>query len=166
MTKSNFMRVLLTVGSALILVGVALMSWMLATEEERSVIEVKLESGKTQSVEFKAFSLVPGEQKEYKVSLESGSVKKYDLSLEFIETKEKSPNLKDFARVKVISNDTVICDELLAEAFEKENVTLHVDVAASQNTELTVVYYLPIDVGNEAKNTEAEFELLLTASNE
>ncbi len=164
MTKSNFMRVILVVGSALILVGVSLTSWMLATEDERSVIEVKLENGKTQSVEFKAFSLIPGEQKEYKVSLDSGSVKKYDLSLKFVETKEKT--LKNFARVKVIANDTVICDDLLAEAFEKENMILQVDVDADQNTELIIVYYLPIDVGNEAKNAEAEFELLLTASNE
>jgi hypothetical protein len=29
-----------------------------------------------------------------------------------------------------------------------------------------MVYYLPVDIGNEAKNAEAVFELLLTASNE
>jgi hypothetical protein len=28
------------------------------------------------------------------------------------------------------------------------------------------VYYMPLDVGNEAKNTEAVFKLVLTASNE
>ena len=34
------------------------------------------------------------------------------------------------------------------------------------NTELTVEYYMPIEIGNEAKNAEAHFELHLTASNE
>ena len=35
-----------------------------------------------------------------------------------------------------------------------------------KNTEFQIVYYLPIDVGNEAKNAEALFGLMLTASNE
>ena len=51
-------------------------------------------------------------------------------------------------------------------AFEKEKIVLPVDFDEGENTELKIVYYLPLDVGNEAKNAEAVFELLLTASNE
>ena len=40
------------------------------------------------------------------------------------------------------------------------------DFRENKNTELKVIYYLPLDVGNEAKNAEAIFELQLTASNE
>ena len=35
-----------------------------------------------------------------------------------------------------------------------------------ENTELKIVYYLPLEVGNEAKKAEAFFELLIKASNE
>ena len=91
-------------------------------------------------------------------------MKKYDLSLDFVEIGNKS--LKNFAYVKIISNGDVVCDKLLATVFEDQDVVLPVDFNEGKNTEITIVYYLPIDVGNEAKNAEAAFELLLTASNE
>ena len=165
MPKSNLMRIILIAGSVLIIVGVSLMGWMLATENERGVIEVKLEDGKTESLAFEAFTLVPGEECEYTIQLEKTSASKYDLELDFVDT-DKEKTLKDFARVKIVANGEVISDELLADAFEKEKIVLPVDFDEGENTELKIVYYLPLDVGNEAKNDEAVFELLLTASNE
>ena len=44
MPTSKLMRMILIAGSMLIIVGVSLMGWMLATEDERGVIEVKLEA--------------------------------------------------------------------------------------------------------------------------
>ncbi len=128
------------------------------------MIEVKLEDGKTELLAFENLSLVPGEKCEYIVKLEKSGADKYDLNLDFVEIEEKT--LKNYARVKIIANDEVIRDELLAEVFENEDIVLPIDFKENKNTELTIVYYLPIDVGNEAKNAEAIFELLLTASNE
>ncbi len=164
MPKSKLMRIILIAGSVLIIVGVSLMGWMLATEDERSVIEVQLENGKTQSVEFENLSLVPGEECEYTIKLEKSRADKYDLNLDFVEIEEKT--LKNYARVKIIANGEVVCDELLATVFENEDIVLPVDFGEDKNTELKIVYYLPIEIGNEAKKAEAIFELLLTASNE
>lgn len=164
MPKSKLMRIILVAGSVLIIVGVSLMGWMLETEDERGVIEVKLEDGKTESLAFEDLTLVPGEECEYIIQLEKTSASKYDIELDFVETEEKT--LKNYARVKIVANGEVISDELLADAFEKEKIVLSVDFDNGKNTELKVVYYLPIDVGNEAKKAEAVFELLLTASNE
>lgn len=164
MTKSKLMQIILIAGSVLIIVGVSLLGWMLATEDERGVIEVKLEDGKTESLAFEALSLVPGEECEYTVKLEKSGASKYDLELDFVETEEKT--LKNYARVKIIANAEVVCDELLATVFGNDDIVLPVDFSEDKNTELKIVYYLPIDVGNEAKNAEAIFELLLTASNE
>lgn len=164
MPKSKLMQIILVVGSALIIVGVSLMGWMLTTEDDRSVIEIQLKDGKTQSVEFEDLSLVPGEECEYTVKLERSDADQYDLKLDFVETEEKS--LKNYARVKILANGEVVCDELLAAVFENEDIVLPVDFSEGRNTELKIVYYLPLDVGNEAKNAEAIFELLLTASNE
>ena len=165
MPKSNLMRIILIAGSVLIIVGVSLMGWMLATEDERGVIEVKLEDGKTESLAFEALTLVPGEECEYTIQLEKTSASQYDLELDFVDT-DKEKTLKDFARVKIIANGEVISDDLLADAFENEKIILPVNFDEGENTELKIVYYLPLDVGNEAKNAEAVFELLLTASNE
>ena len=164
MTKSVFMRIILISASVLIIVGVSLMGWVLATSDDRNAIKVRLEEGKTEAVAFENLALVPGESCEYVIKLSGENSKKYDISLDFVEKQDK--NLKKFARVKIISNDEVICDELLQKAFEGDDIVLPVDFSENKNTELIIVYYLPIDVGNEAKNAEAVFELLITASNE
>ncbi len=164
MPKNKLMRVILVAGSVLIIIGASLMGWMLSTEDKRNIIEVKLEDGKTEALEFKNLTLVPGEECEYVVKLKKSGVSKYDLSLDFVEIEEKT--LKNYARVKIIANGEVICDELLATAFEGEKIVLPVDFNKGKNTELRIVYYLPVDTGNEAKNAEAIFELLLTASSE
>ena len=164
MTRSNLLRIILTVGSVLIIVGVALTGWVLATEDERGAIEVKLKRGETKTLTFEDLALVPGEEHEYIVQMKKVITSQYHLELDFVEIEETE--LKYYARVKILSNDEVICDELLADAFEKEKMVLAVDFDKGENTELKIVYYLPIDVGNEAKKAEAVFELLLTASNE
>ena len=140
------------------------MTFLLATEDDRSSMEVWLKDGVTQSVEFENLSLVPGEECEYMISLNSDTANTYDLSLDFVETVEKT--LKNYARVKIIANGEAVCDELLATVFEGDDIVFPVDFSAGKNTELKIVYYLPLEVGNEAKNAEALFELLLTASNE
>lgn len=148
--------------------GVLLMTWMLTTEEERNVIQLNVsdmsESGKTQSIEFENLGLVPGEQCEYTLKLKSDNAEKYDLKLDFVETEEKT--LKKYARVKILANGETVSDDLLADAFEKEALVLPVDFTENKNTEISIVYYLPIEIGNEAKNAEAVFDLHITATNE
>lgn len=165
MPKNKIMRIILIFGSMLVIMGVSLMGWMLATEDERGVIEVRLEDGKTESLAFESLMLVPGEAYEYVVKLEKFGASNYNLELDFVDT-NKEKTLKNYARVKIMAGGEVICDELLADAFEKEKIVLPVDFDEEKNTDLKIVYYLPIEVGNEAKKAEAVFELLLKASNE
>ncbi len=165
MSKIKFMRIALIGASVLVLIGVSLMTWMLITEDDRNNVDVFLSEGMTETIQFENLSLVPGESCEYVVKLKGDNAKKYDLSLDFVDT-DQEKTLKNFAYVKIIANEEVICDELLADAFENEKIVLPVDFDEEKNTELKIVYYLPIEVGNEAKNAEAFFELLLTASNE
>ena len=164
MRKGHLMRILLVVGSIMIIVGIALMTWMLATEDERNNIIVKLSDGGSEIVEFEALALVPGEQCEYMVKLKNTNADEYDLSLDFVEIEEGT--LKNFARVKIISGDETVYDELLCDALEDENITFPIDFNVFRNTEFKIVYYLPIEIGNEAENAEALFKLILTASNE
>ena len=163
MLKSNFVRIMLITGGVLILVGVLLLGLSLKNKETPDVIKVSLEDGVTQSVQFEGLGLVPGQACEYTLSLKHEEKVKCDLKLDFVETEEGT--LKNFARVKVMAGDEVLYDELLATAIENDNIVLPVDFRKDKNTELKIVYYLPLEVGNEAKNTEAVFELQLTASN-
>ena len=164
MPRSKLMRLILIAGSVLILIGVSLMTWMLATEEERNNIKVELDGGETEVLEFEALRLVPGSQCEYTITLKNGNTDQYNLTLDFKETEEKT--LKKYARVKILSEEAEVYDELLETAFENEGIVLPVDFKQDLNTVLKIVYYLPIEIGNEAKNAEALFDLVLTASNE
>ncbi len=164
MFKSKLMRIILIAGSVLIIVGVSLMTWMLATEDERNVIRVSMDEGDSKPIKFEALSLVPGDECEYTVKLVKGGVDKFILNFDFVETGDGT--LKNYARVKIIAHDNVVYDDLLANALENNDILLSVDLDEDINDELRIVYYLPIDVGNEAKNAEALFGLILTAGNE
>lgn len=164
MLKSKLKEILLLVGSVLIVIGIAVMAWVLITDGDRSAIEVQISDGKTETVEFEALGLVPGERCEYNITMRAESSDIYDLTLDFVETGEST--LKNFARVKIVANGDILCDELLATVFENDAILMSVDFRENRNTDLKIIYYLPAEVGNEAKNTEAEFELLITASNE
>lgn len=164
MTKSNFMRIGLIVSSILILIGVALTTYMMTTPNQRNVINVHIENGKTQAIKFEDLCLIPGEECEYTILLDSVAASNYDLMFDFHETEEKT--LKNYAYARIEINDEVICDQLLATLFDGDDMTLPVDLTEDKKTAIKIVYYLPEDVGNEAQNAEAIFELLITASNE
>jgi hypothetical protein len=164
MQNSKFMRIFLIVGSVLIIVGVSLTTWMLATEDDRNVIRVQIDEGDSTPVKFEALTMVPGDEYEYSVKLVKDRSDKFDLKFDFVETGDGT--LKNYARVKIIVHDNVVYDDLLVNTLGNNNILLSVDFNEDKNTEFQIVYYLPVDVGNEAKNAEALFGLILTASNE
>ena len=164
MGRSKLMRIILIAGSLWIIVGVSLMTWMLSTADDRSVISVSLNEGDSKPIKFDALSLVPGDECEYAVKLVKGGADRFDLKFDFVETGDGT--LKNYARVKIVVRGNAVYDELLADTLGNENILLPVDFSEERNTEFQIVYYLPIDIGNEAKNAEAMFGLVLTASNE
>ena len=164
MTRNIIIRSLIAFGSLLIIVGVSLIGWINSTSADKNEIKVEIEEGHTESVEFKDFELVPGASCEYTVKFNGERARQYDVTLDFVEKEDKT--LKKFAYVKIISGDEIIYDRLLADAFEDDVLEISVDFDNNENTELKIVYYLPIEVGNEAKNAEAVFELQFVTKSE
>ena len=162
MQNIKLKQIMLIVGSILIIVGVFLMTWMLATEDDRNVIIVQIDEGESKPFKFEALTMLPGDECEYSVKLVKGGTNKFDLKFDFEETGDGT--LKNYARVKIIVRDNVVYDDLLVNTLENKNILFSVDFSEDKNTEFRIVYYLPIDVGNEAKNAEALFGLMLTAS--
>ncbi len=166
MLNRNFKRILLIIASLLILIGIVLMAWAYFIHREKTVIKVDL--GLSESIKFEELCLLPGEQCDYDLKfVKNGSENSYELTLKFreLETKEEH-RLQEFAYARIEAGGEILYDELLIDAFEDEGLTLTVNFKEDINTELKILYYLPIDVGNEAQNAEALFELLITASNE
>ena len=55
---------------------------------------------------------------------------------------------------------------LFVYAFDREEIVLPIDFSEKINTELTIIYYLPVEVGTEAKNAAADFDLKIRACGE
>lgn len=163
MTKSKLMRIVLTATSVLILIGVVLMAWMLATMDDRNYIKIDLDD-EVEPIVFEDLCLIPGQQSVYTLRLNSGSAQQCELSLDFVELEEK--NLKEYAYIRIESDGQVLYDQRMSIAFEDGDIVLPVDFTNTDKAEFTIIYYLPIEVGNEAQNAEAVFELLIKASNE
>lgn len=160
----NLSRIMMLLVSVLLLGGAVLLGWLAATEEERHEMKVNLDSEETQTIRFDALSLIPGESCEYTVSLRGDRAQSYDVHLDFTETQEKT--LKNYARVAITVNGETVCDELLATAFERDDIKFSAVFEDEKSVDLKITFYLPLEVGNEAKNAEALFDLLITASNE
>ena len=162
MSKSVFMRALLVGLSLFISVGVALMAYMIMDSFNTEVMRVDLDAGGG-TVEFENLCLIPGESCEYTVSLESDMASECSLTLDFDEIEEK--DLKNYAYARLELNGEVVRDQLLKTLIESGDVVLDADFTESDKIELKIVYYLPAEVGNEAQNAEALFNLKITADN-
>ena len=163
MNRLKIIRIIMVILSVLTLVGVGMMGWMLATREDREVVRIDLDE-QIDPIGFENLCLIPGESCTYTLRLKGDVAKKYDVHLQFVETEDKT--LKHFAFIRIESNGAVLCDELMATVFEGEGIDLHVDLKKSKQQDIVITYYMPIEVGNEAQNAEAIFDLLITASNE
>lgn len=163
MKKTIFIRIALSVLSAMILVGAGLTTHLLVNRNSGNVIEVEVQNGETQSVEFENLCLIPGEECLYVIELSSDIADEYEISLKFEETQEDA--LKNFAYAKIEANGETVCDKLLADLFGGEEILLYCDLKDG-GREITITYYIPENVGNEAQNSGAVFDLSITASNE
>ena len=108
--------------------------------------------------------LIPGEACTYTLQLEGDVAEQYEVHLLFEEM--QSGTLKNYAYIRIESNGQVLCDQLMATVLAGEGIDLFVDLHQVEKQEVIITYYLPIEVGNEAKNDEAVFDLLITASKE
>ena len=163
MLKSTMARIILITTIVLVLIAIVLFVAVAFNEKDTSVIKVKLDSGENEKISFENLALIPGEQCEYEIELSVGSVKKYDLKLEFAEKKDGA--LKRFACAKVIVDGKVVFDDVLFKLFEKGTIELPIDLSEKDNTKIDLIYYLPDSIGNEAQETEATFDLIITANN-
>lgn len=163
MNRGKLTRIVLIITCVLILIGIALMAWMLVNRNNRNVIHIDLDD-QIDPIGFKNLCLIPGESCAYTLRLTGDEAEQYDAHLRFEETQVGT--LKHYAYIRIEANGQVLCDQLMATMFEGETIDLFVDLRQVEQQEITITYYLPIEVGNEVQNAEAVFDLLITASNE
>ena len=135
------------------------------TKRDYSMIDVKLEEGKdTYYVEFSGLGLIPGDQTQFTLNLKGHRDVECDVSLAF-SNNDEALTLKDFVYVKVSLGDEVLCDKLLADLFEEEEIKLKQKFKEGEKYQILITYYMPVSVGDEAQNAEACFDLVIKITN-
>ena len=108
-------------------------------------------------------ALLPGEEASYLVRMNGKRGVSCELLLSFSQLEDKG--LAQYAFVRIEQGDKVVCDTPLSTALEGGQTALSLEFAKGRTEELKITYYMPAEVGNEAENTAAVFELNVTAIN-
>ena len=85
MVHNRIKQITLIVLSVLILIGVALMAWSLATADDRNNIDLELSEGITETITFENLCLLPGDEASYHLNLKDDNARKYSLLFDFVE---------------------------------------------------------------------------------
>ena len=168
MSENNKFLVAITGIALMIVIGVGLVFWAMRNEREVTVIGISLSGDASSAVDFNDLAMIPGQKTEYTVRFASYSSKRYGVTLDFFEDEDKKAynTLKHYVRVRIEVGDEVLCDDVLERVMEGDPLGFNVDIRQRLNTEMKVTYYLPDDIGNEAKGAQAAFKLLVVAGNE
>ena len=157
MKREILMRIGIILVAVLILCGVVLTLLLMRERGRGSVFDIGLD-GNISPIEFEGLKMVPGDSVEYKLAFKGRDVKEYNVQLNFADA-DPDGTLKNFIRVKILSGETEIYDELLADAMAGRSLGLNVNFKKAENTELRLIYYMPLEVGNEAKLATSDFRL-------
>ena len=128
----------------------------------RDIIKINLGEEGQKVVSFSDFSLLPGEETEYKILFDEVDLSTYDVVLQF--KTETDYAAYDFLCVRIIVDGKVLCDRTLSEVFADDPLFLQINPIEDRSVEIKVVYYIPLDTGNEAENMTFDFDLIITAT--
>ena len=128
------------------------------------MMNINLTANGSKTVEFDCLSLIPGESYEYTLALKSDLAGDCSLSIDFKENSEGA--LKNYAYAKLEADGEIVCDALLSELLSGEPLILDTHLSKKDTVTLKITYYMPIEVGNEAENAKADFDLVITAFSE
>ncbi len=161
-TKKKIFNITIIVMSAIILLGIGFTVY--ALHADKDVIKIDLGSSEPHTVSFDELGLRPGESCEYILSLNSENAKKYALRFSFEDT-DPELTLKDHAYIRIENNGEILYDAKLSDLFAQKDIDVDIDLTNAKKDEIKIIYYMPEDVGNEAQNAEADFNLTITATN-
>ena len=149
--------------SVLILIACGLSTYFLANTDRRDVIEVELKGDNESFIAFDVLSLFPGDEVSYKVSIGHKEVKDGTITVNFSEEGEGA--LNEFLNVRIVSEGETLSDMPLTDLLTKSDGLVFA-VKSKRDLDLEVIYYLPLDVGNDAMGASSGFMLSIKASKE
>ena len=149
--------------SATILAGVGITGYMINTSNSDNVFELSLTANEVTELEFDEVMLVPGDSVEYVVELRSDLSAGYDLLISFYQDAAEDQLLRDFAYLRMEAEGQILCDRLLSDCIRDEAIPLSCYLEDKKPYDVTLTFYMPEEVGNDAKGTKLDLDILFAA---
>lgn len=149
----------------LLLAGVVLLALTLASPSNDFIKDVTLnDNGTTQeTLEMSANGLIPGDSREYTLNFKGQSTGSYALNFEFVEIRNSFPEDSVKVTFKYGEKEDESATYDLLDLLGGQVVTLKLKVVAKRATAVRVIYWLPLEVGNDAQNAAVDFVVNLSA---
>ena len=149
--------------TVLAIVGVGMVVYRILFPTPSNVFEVEFsEEEMEHTLSFTDLAIIPGDKSEYSIKVGNYVRSRFDLHLSFNETMDGT--LDQFLRVRISANDRVLTDQRLCEMFAMDSFDIPFSLDNGETFHLTITYYMPSDVSNEAQNAETAFDLVIKAT--
>lgn len=131
-----------------------------AHEDFKNDITVSASGVTEKTLTVRDLKLTPTQQTEFDVGLTCAASGSYNISLDYIE--QRDGGMKHFIDVVVKYNGEVVYEGNLLELLDGDEIVRFEGVLEEKEPcTITIVYEMPIDVGNEAQGTSADFDIRL-----
>ena len=162
MVKKEAWRIFLVLFGALVLLCGCVLAYVASESNYGNIINLDIEDGECEKVEFKEFYILPGESCSYVLRLNMKTYGNYSLNLDF--ERVSSQNLEKYVNVKILVGGRTLCDTPLSELLSDENQGINYLMSSWLPENVEIIYYIPEEVGNEAQGAYTTFDLNITAS--
>ena len=131
-----------------------------AHEDFKKDITVSATGVTEKTLTVRDLQLSPTQQTEFDVGLTCAASGSYHISLDYVE--QRDGGMKHFIDVVVKYNGEVVYEGNLLELLDGDEIVRFEGVLEEKEPcTITIVYEMPIDVGNEAQGTSADFDIRL-----
>lgn len=156
--KSVFMIVFTVI--VLGLCAIALVWWYDRSQSSSlDDVAVIINEEKTTEVNVTLSDFLPGDSKSYTIQMKNGEEEPISVVMSF--EKKETDSLAPFMDVEIRVGGEKISEGKLEEYLNGKTVTLSNALAVAATCEVEVIYSMGIEVGDEAQNTTADFNILL-----
>ncbi len=147
--------------SSITLVGAALGVYVRNGQDklDDSVVVLNGETQKNLAVSLTGF--YPTLSKTQVVNLSARQGDAYNVTVDFEETGDTA--LAEFLTAEVKVGETVVGTALLKEYLEGKEITFDCSFDKSETVALEITYSMGMEIGDEAQNTEAYFDVVIKA---
>ncbi len=118
-------------------------------------ITVSVDGVLNETLTVEDLEINPGEEREWNIFLKSHVGGEFETSVSFEELADNG--LKQFVDVAVYYNDQTVYDGTLTDLLSGNTVSFNNELDESNSNVLKIIFKMPIETGNEAQNTTADF---------